>query len=150
MTYSAPFELGPKGGDTYNLVQAEPGGRITVARLDPRPGAISCNAKAGYARLLVHHDVTAPVASVTVAFTEALADPYVVVSAGVRDQNGRWIGFAHQRGAAGDGAFDITLEPVDETAPTALTIEFGLAVSSACPTVDGGTVRFTQVTVHGE
>jgi hypothetical protein len=32
--------------------------------------------------------------------------------------------------------------------PTELTIEFGVAVSSACPTLDGGSVRFSGVTIH--
>lgn len=148
--YSAPYGLGPSGGDAFNRALVGEDGRITIGRIYPVPGAIGCSAAAGYAKYVVNHVVDAPVSAVTVAFTEALVDPYVIASAVVRDQDGSSIGYASDNGVAGDGAFEIDLEPSPSGELTALNIEFGLEVSSACPSVDAGTIRFSSVTVHEE
>lgn len=147
-TYQAPFELGPSGGDNRGMSSAEPDGRVLVARAYPAPGPISCPGGGSYATLQVVHADRRPVRSVTASFTEALVDPYVYVTVGVRDATGRWIGSRKTGGAQGSG--DIVV-PVrwDRTIRPPLQVQFGLELSTACPHADAGTLRFTKVTVFG-
>ena len=145
---ASAFTEGPMGGDRYNHVERGEDGRITVARLYPVPGPIGCSAAAGYAKYLVAHTADAPVSAVSVAFTEAAVDPYVILSAVVRDQAGRAIGYTSTRGAVGDGTLEVDVTPVADEVLSAITVEFGVEVSSACPSVDAGTLRFTSVTVE--
>lgn len=146
--YSAPYAAGPTGGDNKNYMSVDEDGRITVARADPVPGALGCSAKAGYAKYLVTHQVDTPVDAVTVAFAEAVVDPYTFIVATVRDQAGRSLGYASVRGRVGEGELVIPLETLPDEAPTSLAVEFGLELSSACPSVDAGTARFTSVTIR--
>lgn len=152
-THEPPFALGPSGGDQFNMVQAEEGGRVTVARAYPHPGGIGCEGRAGYARLQVTHTADAPVEAVEVVFTEAAVDPYAFVVADVQTADGTYIGSRQQRGlVAGDGALTIPVEwpagLLDGTDTVELTIQFGVQLSGACPAVDAGTLRFTTVTVR--
>ena len=91
-TYTAPFAVGPSGGDSDGLASADPQGRVTVFRVYPAPGPINCPGAGHYATLKVVHKLTGPVHKVTAAYDQALVDPYVHVSVGVRDATGRWIG----------------------------------------------------------
>lgn len=151
-TYEPPFALGPSGGDDSNVVQAEEDGRVTVARAYPHPGGIGCPGRAGYARLQVTHEASAPVEAVEVAFTEAVVDPYAFVVADVQTADGTYLGSRQQRGLiAGDGALTIPVDwpagLTDGADAVELTIQFGVQLSGACPAADAGTVRFTEVTV---
>lgn len=144
-TYGPDFEAGPTGGDSYNYMQREPSGRITAARVHANPGGISCGGQAGWVTHRVTHTVDGVVDKVVIDFTEAAVDPFITVLATVRDQAGNYVGSTQQQGAVDSGSLI-----VDVNAPnaTALTIDFGLQLSSACPSADAGTIRFTQVTVN--
>lgn len=150
-TYTPPFAEGPSGGDEYNLLIADPQGRVTAGRAYPQPGGISCAGEAGFVKLEVDHAPTNPVETVSVAFTEAAIDSYTFAVAAVRDANGAYLGSHQFRGpVGGDGTLEVPVEwPAGDPAFALdrVTIEFGLQLSGACPSVDGGTLRFTQVTV---
>lgn len=147
-TYEPPFAIGPSGGDSRGYASAEPEGRVTVARAYPMIGPISCPGGGSYATLVVQHPDKAPVRSLTASYTDALVDPFVYVTVGVRDATGRWIGSRKTGGAQGSG--DIVV-PVrwDRTVRPPLQVHFGLELSTACPHADAGTLRFTSVTVSG-
>jgi hypothetical protein len=147
-TYAPPFALGPTGGDSDGFASADPQGRITVMRMYPAPGPISCPGEGHYATFKVVHKVTAPVRKVSAAYTEALVDPFVYVSIGVRDASGRWIGSRKIGGAADSGIFDVPVR-WDKTVRGPLQVIFGLELSTACPHADAGTIRFTSLTVSG-
>jgi hypothetical protein len=160
-TYKAPFTQGPSGPDPkvdqWNYLSADPAtGTITVVRYNPTPGAFNCAGNGGYDYLRVTHTVTDPVSTVTASYGQAALDGYTWVKANVSyvDSAGvtQWLGAAEQRGPlAADGSAvpgTITV-PLDFSPPagTAVTIDVGLQVASACPNVDGGTVQLQQVTV---
>jgi hypothetical protein len=147
-TYAPPYALGPAGGDSDGYQSADPQGRVTVMRMYPAPGPISCPGEGHYATLKIVHKVTAPVRKVTAAYTEALVDPYVYVSVGVRDATGRWIGSVKQGGATDSGTVVVPVR-WDATVRGPLQVIFGLELSTACPHADAGTIRFTSVSVSG-
>lgn len=146
-TYEPPFAIGPSGGDR-GYASAEPEGRVTVARGYPMIGPISCPGGGSYATLLVTHKDKAPVRSLTASFTEAVVDPFVYVSVGVRDATGRWIGSVKTGGAQGSGEIVVPVR-WDRAVRPPLQVQFGLELSTACPHLDAGTIRFTSVTVSG-
>ena len=147
-TYTAPFALGPAGGDSSGYASADPQGRVTVMRAYPAPGPISCPGDGHYATLKVVHKVTGPVRKVTAAYTQALVDPYVYVSVGVRDAKGRWIGSTKAAGLTDSG--DVVV-PVrwDKSVRGPLQVIFGLELSTACPHADAGTINFVSITISG-
>lgn len=147
-TYAPPFAAGPTGGDFEGLASADPGGRVTVARVYPAPAVISCPGKGHYATLKVVHKLTGPVHKVSAAYTEALVDPFVYVSVGVRDATGRWVGSSKVGGAIDSGKIDVPVR-WDKTVRGPLQVIFGLELSTACPHADAGTIRFTSITVSG-
>lgn len=150
-SYTAPFRLGPSGGDRFSYHSAGRDGTVTVVRAYPAASAINCGQGAPYAKLLVRHEATAPVRRVVVSYSDAAVDPYTFVTVGLRersDTDGRWYGTAVRRGAVtGDGR--IVLHPDRQSGdfPRTLVVEFGLQQSGACPSADGGTIRFTRVQV---
>jgi hypothetical protein len=147
--YAPPFLPGPGGGDAFNYRSADPGGRVTVGRAYPIPAVVSCGAGAAHAKLLVEHTVSDPITSVQVSYTDAAVDPYVFLSVRVHAKDGLTYGGRKVRGVlAGDGVFEVPVEwPTGEDAPTDAVVEFGLEVSSACPSLNAGTIRFTSVSV---
>ena len=147
-TYGPPFALGPSGGDADGFKSADPGCRIIVGRMYPAPGPISCPGGGQYATFKVVHKVTGPVRRVSAAYTEALVDPFVYVSVGVRDATGRWIASRKVGGAIDSGTFVVPVR-WDSTVRGPLQVIFGLELSTACPHADGGTIRFTSLTVSG-
>jgi hypothetical protein len=147
-SYAPPFALGPSGGDSDGYQSADPQGRIVVFRTYPAPGPISCPGAGHYATFKVVHKVTGPVHKVTAAYTEALVDPFVYVSVGVRDATGRWIGSVKQGGAYDSGTVAVPVR-WDKTVRGPLQVIFGLELSTACPSTDAGTIRFTSLTVSG-
>jgi hypothetical protein len=92
------------------------------------------------------HKVTAPVRKVTAAYTEALVDPYVYVTVGVRDATRRWIGVKKVSGLTGSGSVAVPVR-WDRTVRGPLQVVFGLELSTACPHADAGTINFTSITV---
>jgi hypothetical protein len=147
-TYTAPFAVGPSGGDNDGFASADPQGRVTVFRLYPAPGPINCPGAGHYATLKVVHKVTGPVHKVTAAYDNTFVDPYVHVSVGVRDATGRWIGNTKIAGATNSGKVEVPVR-WSSTVRGPLQIIFGLEIATACPHVDGGTINFTSVTVAG-
>lgn len=146
-TYLPPFAVGPSGGD-LGYASAEPGGRVTVARGYPLLGPVSCPGGGSFATLLVQHKGRTPVRRVTASYTEALVDPFVYVSVGVRDATGRWVGSQKAGGASGSGDIVVPVRWDAQVRPP-LQVQFGLELSTACPHMDAGTIRFTSVTVSG-
>jgi len=147
-TYAPPFALGPSGGDSDGFASADPQGRVTVMRIYPAPGPINCPGAGHYATLKVVHKLTGPVHKVTAAYTQALVDPYVHVSVGVRDATGRWIGNAKPAGLTDSGTIAVPIR-WDKTVRGPLQVIFGLEIATACPHADAGTINFTSVTVSG-
>ena len=147
-TYTAPFAVGPSGGDSDGYASADPQGRVTVFRVYPAPGPINCPGAGHYAYLKVVHKLTGPVHKVTAAYDQALVDPYVHVSVGVRDVTGRWIGNAKPAGLTDSGSIVVPVR-WDKTVRGPLQVIFGLEVATACPHADGGTINFTSVLVSG-
>jgi hypothetical protein len=147
-TYAPPFALGPSGGDSDGFASADPQGRVTVMRTYPAPGPISCPGEGHYATLKVVHKLTGPVRKVTAAYTQALVDPYVYATVGVRDATGRWIGTKKVAGVTDSGSIAVPIR-WDTTVRGPLQVIFGLELSTACPHADAGTINFTSVTVSG-
>jgi hypothetical protein len=147
-TYAPPFALGPSGGDAEGYASADPQGRVTVMRIYPAPGPISCPGAGHYATLKVVHKLTGRVRKVTASYTQALVDPYVYVTVGVRDATRRWIGSTKASGLTGDGNIVVPIR-WDSTVRGPLQVIFGLELSTACPHADAGTINFRSVTVSG-
>ena len=147
-TYAPPFAIGPSGGDSDGFASADPQGRVTVMRAYPAPGPINCPGAGHFATLKVVHNLTGPVHKVTAAYDQALVDPYVHVSVGIRDATGRWIGNAKPAGLTNSGSIAVPIR-WDKTVRGPLQVVFGLEIATACPHVDAGTIRFTAVTVSG-
>ena len=145
-TYTAPFAVGPSGGDSDGYASADPQGRVTVFRVYPAPGPINCPGAGHFATLKVLHKVTGPVRKVTAAYDMTLVDPYVHVSVSVRDATGRYIGNEKPAGLTNSGEIAVPVR-WDNTVRGPLTILFGLEIATACPHADGGTINFTSVTV---
>jgi hypothetical protein len=153
-TYSPPFEDGPAGGGTGSYSDRGDDGRIVIGRVYPVPGPIQCPGGGAFAKYEVGHTLTGPISTVTATFTEAAVDQFVFVKLSVRDEEGEWLDTVELRGPLLlEG--DITLELDDALFAgedgyepgDVLTVQFGLQMASACPHVNGGTVRFTEITV---
>jgi hypothetical protein len=147
-TYTAPYAIGPSGGDSDGYASADPQGRVTVFRAYPMVGVINCPGAGHYATLKVVHKITGPVHKVTAAYDNTFVDPYVHVSVGVRDATGRWIGLAKPAGLTGSGNVVVPVR-WDKTVRGPLQVIFGLEIATACPHIDGGTINFSSVTVSG-
>jgi hypothetical protein len=147
-TYAPPFVLGPSGGDADGYASADPQGRVTVMRIYPAPGPISCPGAGHYATLKVRHKVTGAVRKVSAAYTQAVVDPYVYVTVGIRDASRRWIGSRKVSGLVGDGTVVVPIR-WDRTVRGPLEVVFGLELSTACPHADAGTINFRSITVSG-
>lgn len=149
--YSPPFAPGPSGGDEWNYLDADAeGGRVTVLRFYPHPGnVVGCGGRGGYANLEVLHKVTGRIGAVTVAHEDSAWDAYSFVTVLVKTAGGRWLGARKLRGP-GNGAGEIEVPIVGGTPRKGSTIriQFGLELASACPSVGGGSIGFTSVTVH--
>ena len=145
-TYKAPFSIGASGGDRFSYHSAAEDGRIVVARAYPLVGPVSCPSGGAYANLFVRHAGSAPVAQVTAAYTQAVVDPYVYLTVGVRDVTGSWIGSTKVAGVMGSGVVTVPVR-WDSKVRGPLQVVFGLELSTACPHADAGTVQVTSVTV---
>jgi hypothetical protein len=148
------WEQGPKGGDTYNVVnQTDPAvGRVTIGRVGLTPGVIGCPGLGGYNSLQTTVPVTAATKQVTISFIETATSGYTFITGVVRPAGGDILGSKYLYGPiTNTGSMTIPFTvPVDKDGnPTITSVQVvaGLAVSSACPNVDGGTVRFTDLAV---
>jgi hypothetical protein len=147
-SYSAPFKIGPSGGDQFSYHSASADGTVTVGRIYPIPGAINCTKGGPFARLLVLHKARGPVHRVVATFDSAAVDPFTFVKLGLRDKAHHWYGLKTVRGAV-TGSGTVTLKPSAREGhfPKTLIIEFGLDQSSACPNADEGTIHFSKIEV---
>jgi len=150
-TYSAPFKLGPAGGDQFSYHSATSDGTVTVGRVYPIPGVINCTKGAPYAKLLVQFRATRAVHKVVATFDSAAVDPFTFVQLGLRDTHKgdhHWYGLKTERGAV-TGSGTLTLKPymAEGPFPRVLVVEFGLQQSSACPNADFGTIHFSKIEV---
>jgi hypothetical protein len=96
----------------------------------------------------VRHKVTGAVRKVSAAYTQAVVDPYVYVTVGIRDASRRWIGSRKVSGLVGDGTVVVPIR-WDRTVRGPLEVVFGLELSTACPHADAGTINFRSITVSG-
>ena len=147
--YAPPYAMGPSGGDSWNVVHNDPAtGRIVVGRAYPIPAVLNCGGQSAYQQQRVKHRVAGPVSKVTVSYSDAATDGYTFLNVHVRDPKGRFIGSVQRRGPLlNSGAVTAAVNGRTLKKGTMLTIDFGLTVSSACPSADGGTVLLPSVTV---
>ena len=151
--YPPPYEVGPSGGDAFNLMQTQEDGRIIVGRAYPLPSFLSCEAQGGWTLFEITHHAAGEIPSVSVDFSDAAVDPYVFVTVNVIDADDEFLGSAHERGPlTSSGQITVPLSwPVlaedEEFEPRDIRIQFGLEITSACPSVDAGTVKFDVVHV---
>ncbi len=150
-TFVPPYRAGPSGGDQYNVVVADPSsGEVAVTRAYPYPGAFNCAGSGGFAYLRVPAVDTGPVSSVTLDLDRVAVDGYSWVSLLVRDAHGHWLGSRTQRGPlAGSARVTAPVAWTPALVGTAITIDFGLEVASACPNADGGAIHVADVVVAG-
>lgn len=147
-TVTAPFEQGPRGGDSYNhFDSSDPKtGDLAVLRIAPSgpSGGLGCGGSGGFNNFKVTRHFDEAVTSVTVAYTNAIVDPYTWIKLGVL-QGGEYLRSADppQRGViAGDGTISVEIPATSGD----ITAYFGIETASACPNVDGGRATFTSVT----
>lgn len=148
------FEAGPEGGDQFNLIQRGDDGRITIVRAYPVPSVISCGAAGGFSTYRITHTAAEPVGHVSVAWSQAAVDQYTFATVSVKDvETGAFIGSHAERGPiVNTGHFDVEVDwpgQHDDQDPHSrdLQIDFGVQLTSACPSADAGTMRFDSVTV---
>lgn len=149
----AVYELGPKGGDAFNVVlQTKEAGRVSVVRAYPIPGAFNCGGSGGFGAFRVRHHGTIPANRVYVQYKAAAASPFAFVYATVRKAaTEEFIGVDEVRGPlAGDGTLRVDLAGLDPAERTDVIVDFGLRVSSACPSVEIGSAQFAYVRVTDE
>jgi hypothetical protein len=145
--YSAPYRLGPSGGDSFSYHDASEEGTVTVGRVYPIPGAINCTKGAPYAKLLIQHKAAKPVKKIVLSYDSAAVDNFTFLMLGLRAGN-HWLASKTVRGVLTNTG-TVTLRPPKEQGalPRLLTIEFGLQQSSACPNADIGTLHISRVEV---
>ena len=150
-SYSAPFKIGPTGGDAFSYHSATSDGTVTVGRVYPFPGVINCTKGGPYAKLLVQFRATRAVHKVVATFDSALVDPFTFVQLGLRDtrkSSHNWYGLKTVRGSVtGSGTVTLTPYRPEGPFPKTLVVEFGLQQSSACPNADEGTIHFSKIEV---
>lgn len=145
-TVAPPYLSGPRGGDQYNNVIADPNtGEMTVLRVNPTgpSGGLGCGGSGGYANFEVDlASAPAGLQSVTVSYSQAVVDPYTWINVGVR-QDDHYLGSRVERGVlAGSGTVTV---PVSGGHAGAMQVWFGIQTASACPNVDGGHAIFDSV-----
>lgn len=148
-SFTAPFKVGPSGGDSFSYHSASTDGSVTVARVYPIPGVINCTKGAPYAKLDVLDRARKPIRKVVVSYDSAAVDNFTFAMVSLRDvTHNRWYGTTTDRGfVAGSGTITLRPDQPQGGFPKPLTIEFGLQQSSACPSADAGSIRFTKVEV---
>lgn len=147
-TYSAPFKIGPSGGDAWSYHSADSSGAVTVGRAYPIPGVINCTKGGPYAKLLVPVTTSAPIRKIVATYDNAAVDNFTFAMVSLRDVKGQWFGTQTNRGfLTGSGTVTLTPDQGQGPFPRTLTIEFGLQQSSACPSADAGTIQFSKVQV---
>ena len=147
-TYKPPFKLGPSGGDRWNYVSAERDGTVTVLRAFPLPPeGVKCSGQSGWAKLKVERTTRTPQRSLRVAYTNALVDPYTILSVSAKTGR-RHIGYKRVFGPIqGDGTVKVPLHWPKGREKRTVRVLFGLELTSGCPAFDGGRVEFTKVTL---
>lgn len=150
-TYEPPsYAAGPKGGDAFNVVMVDPpSGSVTVVRANPVPtnAGLGCGGVAGFGNLKVTHTATGALRQVTVAYEDAVVDPYTFFNVGVRQGSG-YLGSKEVAGAAvGSGTITVDLTGLSPAPTGTIEVWFGIQTSSACPNFDGGRARFPRVTI---
>lgn len=151
-SFEPPYAEGSSGGDSSNLLHADDEGRIVVARAHPVPSFLSCDAFAGWQNFRIDHDATEEFGNVHVALADVVLDPYTFISVAVHDAAGEFIGSAKVRGPlTGEHRLDVPITwNGDGFEPQAVQLDFGLELTSACPSADAGTARFTSVTLQDQ
>lgn len=155
--YRAPYQAGPVAAAARQpaVDRAEANtstGEVTVIRANATPGAIGCAATGGFAYLRVEHPATGAERHVHVVYEKASITPFTWLKVNVRgvsDGADVYVGSTQLRGQLVNesGVLTVDLTEVPD-AGSAMTIDFGIETASACPNADGGTARFSAVTVN--
>jgi hypothetical protein len=153
-SYHPPFAEGTVGGDQWTQSYSDAdSGRLFMGRGNPIPGVTNCTAGLAHIHWVVEHEVSTPISEVTAAISDVAIDGYTWVTLTVKDADGEWLAYQADRGPivlSGEVTatlFDDLPEELSPEAGDVLTIEFGLQLASACANVNGGTARFTEITV---
>lgn len=151
-TVTPPWSAGPTGGDQYNQVRSDPAtGDMTVLRAQPAgiSGGLGCGGSGGYASFSYDYTSVLDVKSITATYREGLVDPYTWLNLTVL-KDGRPIVTEVLRGPlVGNGSITLNVPERHQPLSGAMTIWFGIQVSSACPNVDGGHAVFDALTFAG-
>jgi len=159
-TYRAPYQAGPSGGTagdgglerTHSSVDPATG-TVSVFQASVVPGPVGCAATGPMAYLQVQHPINGDEDKVLIAYDDATLSQYSWLKVNVYapvDGETIAIGSFAQRGqkVAEDGNIVVALDDVALEPGSTMTINFGIEVGSACPNVDGGTVKFPTVAVN--
>ena len=156
------YRAGPRGGDSNTIAEADPAtGEVRILQHNTRQAAaVHCIGDGPRATLMTTHQVSDPVSTVEVSYTEATMTAHPVIDVLVTGSGGRWFGHAVAHGPKANEAGSIEVPLVETPRPgEILTILFGLQVHAGClphPTmlglpgsrlVEGGQATFPSVEV---
>lgn len=151
-SYAPPYEQGSSGGDQWNLLHSDDDGRIVVARAYPVASVIRCGAFAGWESFEIVHEATEEFGNIHLDLADVAVDPYTFISVNVQDEAGEFIGSTKVRGPLVEpsAGLDVPVEwnGEDGFEPQTVRLQFGLELTSACPSADAGTVTFSSVTLQ--
>jgi plastocyanin len=154
-TYTAPYAEGPTSGDTWTRGATDPAaGRITLGRVYPVPGVISCAGGNAQRKFEITHTLTRPFREISLTFDEAVIDSYAFMTLAAKDADGEWLASTRDRGPTVlDGTltapvFDNLPEDLVPDVGDTITIQFGIELASSCANGQVGSAVFTEVTVR--
>jgi hypothetical protein len=133
--HGPPYTPGPKGGDQFTSVSADPAtGTIQIAQVDGRQAAaVNCVGEGPWATLETSQPVTDAVSLVRVAYQDAIWSDTVVMNIDVIGSRSGALGHGSvlgQRTGAG-GVADVHLFQAPVRGET-MTVRFGLQTHAGC------------------
>lgn len=144
-TYSAPFGLGPQGGDTANTIQRDAQtGEIRTIRHQAFgiSGGLGCGGQGAYSNFAVTHQADQPVTKATVQWSDGLFTSFSYVNVGIR-KGANYVNSEVLRQPLPETTkLTVTFPPQTGT----LTAWFGLQLSSSCPSVEVARAIFRSIT----
>lgn len=147
-TLTPPYAAGPRGGDSFNIVHADPTtGEVAILRANPVPinSNLGCSGAGGWATFAASFSAPGRVTRIVAHYSGALTDPYTFLTVDLVS-DGAFVDSVARRGPlAGNGY--VVLEP-RTAASGALAVRVGMQVSSACLNADGGRAVFDRIVVE--
>lgn len=136
--HGPPYRSGPTGGDQHTVTKSNRvAGTVMVLEHNTRQAAfVHCIGNGPMANLEVAHEVTDPVSSVQIHFSDAILTDSVVMNAIVRGSATGWLGHGVSLGPKSNtadmtGIITIPLDRQPEVGEM-LTIQFGLQTHAGC------------------